>query len=109
MDKEALKVLREARALISDPDRWTQGTRALDKGGKAVEAQDKAAVCWCAEGAMMKVSGRPLRCAPGLYELRAAAGDLFHTYNIWGVNDQYWHDEVLQMFDRAIKIAEGES
>jgi hypothetical protein len=44
--------LEKAKALLSDPARWTKGTFARTERGIPVSAESPLAVSWCAEGAM---------------------------------------------------------
>lgn len=56
---DALTVLREARALLADPDRWTQHVFARDAHGEPTDPEGRHACCWCLRGA---VASRLLRC-----------------------------------------------
>jgi hypothetical protein len=43
--------------LLDTPDKWTQWWFARDKGGRAVEANDPEAVCYCLMGAVKRCYG----------------------------------------------------
>ncbi|MBM3463715.1 MAG: hypothetical protein FJX76_16575 [Armatimonadetes bacterium] len=49
--------LTAARAMITDPERWTKGALARDEGGAPVLPYEEGATCWCAIGALMLASG----------------------------------------------------
>lgn len=51
-------VLRKAADKISEPNAWTRHELARDENGDAVSPSNKRAVCWCALGAIFKVSVR---------------------------------------------------
>ena len=55
--QHAAGILLKAATLIDDPDRWTQGESARDVAGRPVSPLDPSAVCWCAEGAVVRESG----------------------------------------------------
>lgn len=43
------------KSILSSEDKWTKHTRARDKDGNRVEPTDSSAVCFCLEGACIKV------------------------------------------------------
>ena len=108
---DTLPTLRAARALISDPKRWTQGGGQLlfkgarDARGKNCWPDDPEAACWCATGAIAKVEDRP--AGQEAAEEALGAG-LCHAFGLWPTipyfNDRHGHDDVLTMFDAAIEI-----
>jgi len=85
-----------ARALIADPERWTQGAWARDEEGGPVGTLSPAAVCFCAQGALVHVSRSGHERA--LEALSVAAGRRPTV-----VNDFDGHAAVLEMYDRAIE------
>jgi hypothetical protein len=115
----ALEVLRTAKAKIEDPAHWTQLVYAKDAQGRAVSAQSHTAVCWCARGVLISLSDlRPV----GSRSVLDASGDtwrLVHKYlrraldalygpdvGLVSVNDNYGHAAVMNVYDRAIGLAE---
>lgn len=40
--------------LLSDPTKWIQGAFARDADGVNVSSQNKEAVCWCLQGALIR-------------------------------------------------------
>jgi hypothetical protein len=95
---DPLSTLRAARELISVPERWTQGELARGKSGRAVSPRGKAAVCWCAEGAISRYAP-PYGDAwtPSIDALSSGLGE-----EAFAFNDTHTHAEVLALFDRTI-------
>lgn len=106
---KAVDLLREARALISDPDKWTQGTLARNAYGSEVASYSHDACKWCVAGAMLRVADS--NDVPYSTELSAhsalvlASRELFGSSAIEEVNDTRTHADVLALFDRAIELA----
>ena len=115
MVKTAVQTLREARALIEAPERWTRGELARDKNGDFCAPRSANAVCWCSEGAMKKV-GRTVAA----WRLLESA---VPNRNITRFNDGTYknkplgkqprpapvrHRKVLAAFDKAIELAEAD-
>jgi len=123
MSKPALQILTEARALLSDPKRWTEGDFALDEHGNGVYWHADSAVCWCALGAIGRVAGAEEDPDEGARQVQRFASEavaLLHEVIDWdgvssmadGVaywNDHHDHAEVLAAFDRAIELAKGDA
>ena len=99
--------LREARALIEDPERWTTREYARDaEGGALDDGAEPAAVCWCAVGALDRVTGEPVDLLHDpAYRLLAKVA----SYEVTRTNDRHGHAAVLRMYDRAIELAEAEA
>lgn len=104
--KTAADILRAARGLLADPDRWTTKAYARAKDGRLARPEGAEAVCWCAFGALAKVGSNEWSHPGGL--LRRSARALFNDLPT-GVNDQRGHADVLAMYDRAIELAEAQS
>jgi hypothetical protein len=45
-------LLCDVRGVLSDPTKWTTEEYARDSAGNEVDPSDKAAVCWCGQGAI---------------------------------------------------------
>lgn len=58
LSPETLGIVKGVRVLISDESKWTQHWFARDKDGRACNAENEKAVCWCVAGAFKKVSGQ---------------------------------------------------
>ncbi|MGX7706345.1 DUF6197 family protein [Methylobacterium sp. Gmos1] len=112
----AVEILREARALIADKSRWTQKAFARDNAGRYTDENSNEAICFCAAGAVLRAASR----GPSSYEndafevLSAASYDLFREDSVLVVNDglpdrdaSEAHDDVLKVFDLAIRKAEA--
>jgi hypothetical protein len=112
---DALEVLQQARALISDPARWTQGFWARDRNGAECSLENPYVCRWCAAGAINKVT--PLVSQGGvrgdaLVELEYAVADLLNILLsseilLFDYNDTHTHAEVLALFDAAIARLES--
>lgn len=107
------QILRKARELISDPERWTKGAFARNAQGASVSYRHDAATCFCSVGAVERAAfkdgvddNQPISVA-----LRALyRGKLYAIPSIAAFNDRddTTHGDVLAMFDRAIALAEDE-
>lgn len=102
-----LDVLQQARALISDPEHWTQGywaRRESRLGLVECVPDDPDAVCWCAAGAINKVAQARMFADPAIDTLELALPlDYRHrAAPIFAFNDERTHAEVLHAFDTAI-------
>lgn len=104
MTKE-IAIIRRAREIISDPEKWTQGTYARDRDGAPIHPGDEEASCWCALGAIAKAAIE-LEAQPG--DGSAAADRLWNISKrpVGWVNDYgprvQAHAAVLSLFDKAL-------
>jgi hypothetical protein len=106
--------LQEAKALISDDSRWTQGINAVDRDGRAVHASHPHACKWCARGALQKVFGifqdfysTPADVLASYCAVRetldnCALAKTNGTKAMIGVNDDLGHSDTMEMFDCGI-------
>ena len=96
-----LEALIAARELLTEQSRWCRGAFARSVGGVHVHPMSPQAVCWCAIGALIKVT----RMEPGhnakLF-LSTVAIENFHT-NATVVNDHNGWGDVLRLYDLAIE------
>ncbi len=99
-----LETLRAARQLITDPAKWTQGEYARDADGNEVKAWSEDATCFCAYGAIQRVTEHEDSEAD--FFLRKAGMSKFGI-NVIDLNDTHTHAEVLALFDAAIAELEG--
>lgn len=98
-----LKVLKDARAKIENPEHWCQGHYAVTTAGKGVGPAHPRACAWCAQGALEASGFTPYSSdAIGLAQL--AAEELGFA-SIPELNDTTDHATVLTMLDRAIERA----
>lgn len=103
--KNNLQVLTEAREILVN-GRWCQGAYARNVLGQQVNISSPKAFYWCLIGAVRLASGRQDSSA-----LDVLGDALFN--NGRGCHLAEWNDlagrtkeEVLHLFDEAIKIAE---
>lgn len=93
-------VLVEMRQLLTPEGSWTQGCMARDARGQLTSPGSPDAVCWCLEGAAMKVGrglgGHWVAVKPVLYQ---ATGS---NYVEWNDQEGRTHQEVLDLLDRMI-------
>jgi hypothetical protein len=106
---ESVERLKEARALISDPEQWVQQHMALNAQGCPCPADDPDAVCWCLFGAITKVC----EALPGDFDSKLYArvdvaellyGILARGVSVMMFNDNSTHAEVLELCDEAIAL-----
>lgn len=100
---QVVKLLQDARNLISKPENWTQADFAKTADGSGVDSNNDKAVCWCSLGAINKVSppidDNQARKRAKLL-LRKAMGGAIAIFN-----DSHTHAEVLAAWDKAIELA----
>ncbi|QWK78628.1 DUF6197 family protein [Ochrobactrum sp. BTU1] len=103
-------ILRAARDLISVPDRWTKWGYGFEvkplteeQAGETPWVTEPEATCFCALGAVRKVTGRADDYQPAVRLLEAGAFDVAE-YND---HPSTTHADVLRMFNRAIRRAEA--
>lgn len=106
------KILRTARDLIAEPDSWCQGYEALlEDGIEAVDFdQDPLVVSRCMLGAFNSAifrlnlgTVRPIK--PAISVLIGCIGPNEPSIPSFNDNPTRTHEQVIEVFDRAIKIA----
>jgi hypothetical protein len=101
-----LDVLKAARALISDPARWTQNVMARDAdGGQYTFGCAPQTVSWCALGALQHITGKA--STNGALDALDTQLPIYITIDYF--NDTHTHAEVLALFDAAIARLEREA
>ena len=110
-----LQILRQARELLSEESRWTQEAYARDVEGRVLYPNNPNATCFCAVGALRKVTGIESDMEPQVYDPLC---ELINTAEMRGCvscipdyNDAMsrTHAEVLDLFDRTIqRLEQGE-
>ncbi len=99
-----IKRLKAARAKIIDPATWCR--EALYKNAEGEAARDPSTACsFCSMGAFVAVGGRPISGDGWGYVGKAAK--VFGSSAVF-VNDNKTHDEVIEMWNGAIKLAEAD-
>ena len=101
---ETKEVLQKAKKLILDPENWTQGVSARDKDDKSASPNSKAAISWCALGAIAAVDNSAVSHRGAYRKLLDVSGVGY----IGSFNDSHSHEEVLDLFDRAISLCKEE-
>jgi predicted nucleotidyltransferase len=103
----ALEVLRTARAIVADPERWTREAYARDDTDNIVGVLGDRAVKFCALGSVKRAAfniGADLDVAVDL--LYEACDQLGYGNDIVEANDNLSHLSVVAMFDKAIALAQ---
>lgn len=101
------KVLDTAQGLISNPDNWGKGARAIDVDGVRVSPTSEKAVCFCMIGAIQRAE-----IIVGSFHLSDAITfmqSMVPHGSIAGFNDQPYrtHEDVMDMFRVAKAAAES--
>lgn len=114
------ELLIAAKAVISKPETWTQGTyarKSVGEGqiglGASIQPYHPSAVCFCSIGALRKVAceADPDRFSLSSKVLVRAEEflDIFSVKRgslcIANFNDHNSHEQVLNVFDDAIELA----
>lgn len=125
INHDLLKILEDAREIISDPGSWIRGTNAaarldVDRHGNAEfprTISDGDATCFCSAGAIMRadyVQQHPGSVWGFTYVSTPAANDAFLLLeqeaqrrspgfsSITAYNDSSTHEEVLELWDTVI-------
>jgi hypothetical protein len=106
MDDSVLEKLLEVRALIEEPEHWTQGSFAKDASGKHTNAMSPTATCWCLIGALRKVTGGD-SSNPQSINTFVALTNVTEGTSISLFNDTHTHDEIISVIDAAIAYETG--
>jgi hypothetical protein len=98
------EILEKAADLIEPEGCWTQGAFARDLGGDNTTAQDINAACWCAIGAVIRVTeGRPFL---GATALRFLASTLENAcIPEWNDDLRRTQSEVVSAFRKSASLA----
>jgi len=94
-------ILKKARELISDPDRWTKGEMARTMFGASVSANDSKATCWCVMGAIHHETKDDPFLAGSVYQMVRAQ---LQGRSVSEFNDDpnTTHEAVMTLLDKAI-------
>lgn len=102
-------LLKIAKSYIDTPDKWCQRYSALDKNGNPVQYMSPDACKLCSVGATALAVRNSLgafstfRVNNYLYDAAKTFGSEFSPIMF---NDNKTHSEVMEMFDKAINLAE---
>ena len=116
--RKIIATLKTARELISDRERWTCRSHARDKHGDPRRVTDPDACQFCGMGALYRVADGHLDAREqhnatmhlfcGIRAL-AKSGQLpSYCQSLTFVNDDLGHWAIMEVYDRAIEIAERE-
>jgi hypothetical protein len=104
-DKQTLAVLTRAKALISDPAKWTTEAFARGPEGLSISPYSVMACSWCAIGAIRHEERHEGQLSNAERLLRSVATD-FNGRIVYNVNDKEGHAAVMDLYDRAIHRAQ---
>jgi hypothetical protein len=96
------QVLRNARALIEEPTRWTRGVLGRAASGRPVMWHDEEACRWCALGAINRAAYDLVgdkEQAEGIADEVIAS---CFPHNLSWINDKNGHAAVLKLFSDAL-------
>lgn len=107
----AARLLRAARAIIEDPEHWTKRYYARDAQDRSARVEDDDACKFCSLGAVHKafLNDQTFKLTDTYYAkdfLGKVTRHLTPNLGIGGYNDTHNHEQVLEMFDQAIKLAD---
>jgi hypothetical protein len=101
-------VLINAKALIADPKNWTQGVFARNADGYSTGVHEEDAICFCTLGAIA-VAGDNQKWAQQIAINTLSKIITVNASNdavsVGAFNDTHTHEEVMELFDKAIKEA----
>ena len=112
MDNKIHDVLSRARELIDTPEKWIQGSAALDADDNRVHVYSKKACKFCLGGAIDRVrfymGEKPVlytECRQWIYDNNAKLHIYWARDSIPAFNDHYetTHADVLRAIDEAIQ------
>jgi hypothetical protein len=102
-----IQILKAARSLIEDKERWCPGQLARDSLGRTVRPTDSTAVQRCALGALVAAAHEFTADSYQAHELATAAmRPLIGATTLTHINDVEGHAAVLALFDAAISAAD---
>lgn len=96
------EALARVRALLAVPERWTQGTGAIDAAGQRCDVTSHAACAWCLMGAVLKVAGLGSLGREVEAAVRAALPPGWRGPIAWNDSKARTHADVLRVLDAAI-------
>ena len=95
------QLLIAARKLIENPEHWTQGVMARNCDGHSTYYRNGGAFCFCASGALQRVQADIGLTFDDLHRSMWIL-EGFCPVDILHFNDSHTHQEVLNVFDKAI-------
>jgi hypothetical protein len=110
--KPVLKLLRDAKKKIGTPETWCKGYFAKDDEGYNVNSLHNKAVRWCSIGAINFCSydgEDTVRACKYLAQSLYTVLDTYMGIQSFNDDENTTHKDVMQAFNRAIKLAQKES
>jgi hypothetical protein len=110
-DNVNTQTLIAAKQLLSDPKHWIKGDLAKNESGAVVDPMASDAICWCMNGAMIKVteSNNLARIIQEMdaqdYLYKAIPVPYVSSYND---ADETTHQDIMNVFDKAIELSRKE-
>jgi hypothetical protein len=90
-----VEVLKAAKTLIEDPERWTQHEYAQRADGSGTFSLDVDARQWCATGALQRVLDGQVASETEAFIILESAARTLDIDGIIGVNDELGHAAVM--------------
>ena len=104
------EVLKAGKAVIADPKNWAKEWFAYDEQARMTESCSPDAVCWCSTGALSKVAPKDMstrfKAENWLHHAADTADPDSPVHCMPYYNDTHTHEEVMAVWDAAIKLAE---
>jgi hypothetical protein len=98
-----IQIVKKARSLITDQQRWCRGELARDVYGEGTCATSPSAVRWCALGAVIAAAYELTHDLKAAHDLALKAlRPKYGTATLVGVNDMRGHADVLALLDEVI-------
>lgn len=105
---ETSEILRKAKAVIENPENWTQMSYAADQfGNELCDPNSDDACRFCAVGAVARVLGIDGSLAEDHHAVKALDA-CTESGSVIGFNDACSHAALLRVWDEAIDRAERE-
>jgi hypothetical protein len=99
-----IQIIKEARALLGDEEKWCRKEMAFDRYGRPVCATDEGARRWCAYGALVAAAHAMTSGRSQAFDLADGAAALFGGCDaLMRDNDTRGHTTVLALFDEVIR------
>lgn len=102
MTAAVVNVLRLARARIANSENWTQCGYYATNREESASLDFDVATCFCARGAVFAVDP----CSNADEYLEMALGN--EQVASWNDDPRTTHEDVMNLFDRAIAMAEAD-
>jgi hypothetical protein len=106
MVSDTRRLLLAARGVIKTPDTWAQKHAAVNRDNTAVNSMSSTACRWCGIGALDRASadiGTPAGNALAAEQLLHRTAKALYGLNLVQVNDRLGHDEVMAVYNEALR------